>query len=574
MPYFRRYRWRFALGVVFVTLSNICSTRIPRVTGNAIDMLMRPSFASSDVLEAVVWLLLLTIGSGAFMMLTRQTIIVASRLIERDLRNDLLKAFTSLPLSYFRKTPTGEAMALATNDISAIREFIGPAVMYTANTVTTFFFALWMMFALDWQTTLISLIPLPLMSFSVYAIGKRVHHKFKDVQNHYSTLTSNVQESISGVRVVRAYGREENETNSFLALADSYRSKNLSLTQWQAGMMPANMVLVGLSQIGVLYWGGSRVMDGLMSYGDLAQFFMYLSQLIWPVVAVGWVTNLIQRASASSARLFSAMNAESDIVEAPTGTLPAPAGAVSMRDVWFRYAPGQPWILQGLSIDIPAGSTVGIVGPTGVGKTTFVNLLARLFDPTEGHIRLDEKDLKEYPLGEVRERVAVVPQEAFLFSLSLTDNVRFGKPSATDQEVREAGKTADIARDIEGFPEGWDTVVGERGVTLSGGQKQRMAIARSAVKNAPVIVFDDSLSAVDAETEQQILGGIRAMGGRRTVIIVANRMASVRHADKIILLDKGAIAASGTHEELLAQSPVYKAMVERQRLEEEIEEVE
>lgn len=579
-PYFVRHKWMFILGFVFVTLSNICSTSLPRVVGKTIDSIAhsvgKNTFTSADIALHIGLMFALTAGSGFFMFLTRRTMIVASRKIEYELRADVLNALERLPLQYFQRTPTGELMAYSTNDISAIREFFGPAVMYSANTVTTFVFALTMMLSLSPLITLMALLPMPFVSYGVYRIGSKVHLLFKDAQDHYAKMTAKAQENLSGVRVIRAYGREEDEIKAFHGMGEGYLQKMMRLVNIEAVMMPLMISLIGLSQVLVLGTGGYLVMRGQATIGDVTQFFIYLNLLIWPVIAIGWVTNLIQRAAASTGRLGRVFDEVPDIADtAETNhAMTTINGSIEFRNIRMKYAPNLPFALGntegGVSFSIKEGETIGIVGETGSGKTTLVNLIPRLFDIADGELLIDGVPIRQIPLHTLRSAIAIVPQESFLFSMTIADNIRFGKPLASMDEVVEASIVAQLHENIKGFPEGYSTLVGERGVTLSGGQKQRTAIARAIIRQPSIVIFDDSLSAVDTETEEKILRGLREVMYNRTSIIIAHRISTVKNADRIIVLDDGMIAESGSHEELLALGGIYAAMYSRQLLEEEI----
>ncbi|HVK37914.1 MAG TPA: ABC transporter ATP-binding protein [Candidatus Kapabacteria bacterium] len=572
-PYLRRYRGRLVLGLLFITLSNVFSVLIPRYVGSIIDGLASGKISSGELLREALIILGLSIGSGLFLYLTRQMIIVMSRLVEYDLRNAFMRHVQSLPMGYFTSTPTGDIMALATNDISAVREFAGPALMYATNTLTTFSFSLVMMLTLSVETTLLALLPLPIVSYSVYRLGARIHTLFGTVQTQYADMTSQAQENFSGVRVVRAYVREAYQTSSFAKLSDLYRVRNLELTKVQAAMIPAMTVLIGLSMIIVLLVGGRDVMAGRQTIGDIVQFFAYISQLIWPVIAVGWVTNLVQRAAASAERLDAVFSlaGEAD----PAAIEPdAPAtitGRLEFRDVWFRYRPELPYVLKGISFSVEPGRTLAVIGTTGSGKSTITHLLAHTYDATRGSVLIDDRPIAEIPLGVLRTSIGVVSQETFLFSDTIAGNIRFGRPDATLEEIRHAAEVAQLLESIDRFPKGFDTVVGERGITLSGGQKQRTSIARAVLRDPTVLMLDDALSAVDTETEELILRGLRTVMRARTTILIAHRISTVKDADQIIVLDDGAIIERGTHAELLALRGTYAQLYERQLLEEELE---
>ncbi len=578
-PYFIRHKWMFISGMIFVTISNICSTSLPRIVGKTVDSIAGKNgivFTSGDVALHIGIMLLLTAGSGFFMFLTRKTIIVASRRIEYELRRDVLSSLERLPLRYFQRTPTGELMAYSTNDISAIREFFGPAVMYSANTITTFLFALTMMISLSPIITIAALLPMPFVSFGVYRIGSRVHQLFKDAQDHYAKMTAKAQENLSGVRVIRAYGREEDEITAFHSMGEGYLRKMLRLVKIEAVMMPLMMALVGLSQVLVLGVGGYLVMNGKATIGDVTQFFIYLGLLIWPVIAIGWVTNLIQRAAASTGRLGRVFDEVSEIsdTDLTNRTITDVQGNIAFRNVRMKYAPNLPFALgseaQGISFRIKQGETIGIVGETGSGKTTLVNLIPRLFDAGDGEVLIDGQPIRSVPLHTLRRNIAIVPQESFLFSMTIADNIRFGNQQASMDDVVEASILAQLHENIKTFPEGFATMVGERGVTLSGGQKQRTAIARAIISNPKIIIFDDSLSAVDTETEERILHGLKKVMENRTSIIIAHRISTVKHADNILVLKNGMIAEEGSHDALLARNGMYADMYSRQLLEAEI----
>ncbi|MES2767017.1 MAG: ABC transporter ATP-binding protein, partial [Bacteroidota bacterium] len=518
-------------------------------------------------------IILLTAGSGLFMFLTRRTIIVASRLIEYDVRNDFLLALERQSLRFFHGTTTGSLMAHATNDVSAVREFIGPAVMYTANTLTTFTFAIAIMASLSPSITFFALLPLPLIGFTTYYVGKRVHTMFREVQEQFEELTSQAQESFSGVRVVRAYVREEFETERFKSMSNEYLVRNMRLARIQSLIMPVMAVLVGISQIIVLGYGGYQVIEGKTSLGVITQFFIYLNQLIWPVAAIGWVTNLVQRAAASIKRIGKILDESSDITESDTvdSSISEVGGAIEFKNVSFKYLPEFPYALKNVSFKVPQGSSIGIVGSVGSGKTTLINLLPRLYDVAEGEILIDGQDIRTIPLKTLRRSIGVVPQESFLFSLSIEDNIQFGREDATKEEVQKASDIAQLTPEIERFPEGFKTIVGERGITLSGGQKQRTAIARAIVRRPSILILDDALSAVDTDTEERVLKGLSEIMKDRTTILISHRISTVKNANRIIVLDDGGIAESGTHEELLKLGGQYAEMYSRQLLEEEIE---
>jgi ATP-binding cassette subfamily B protein len=569
-PYLRKHKLRLMLGFIFVTISNICSTSIPRFVGSIIDGMQHSQIDQSAVHASIGKILLLTIGSGFFMYLTRKTIIVSSRLIEYELRNDLLIALERQSLSFYHKNSTGSLMALTTNDISAMREFLGPALMYSANTITTFSFALAFMGSLNPSLTAMALLPLPFMAFLTYSIGKKVHIGFREVQEQFSGLTAQAQEAFSGVRVIRAYRRELHETQQFEKQSEIYKQKNIRLAFLQSLTMPSMMALVGFSNLLVLGYGGMLTIKGEATIGDLSQFFIYLNQLIWPVAAIGWVTNLIQRAAASSKRVGDIMDLQSEIQDEIDASIPASDDSgIKYQSIGMNY-PGRtiPALLD-ITFTVPKGSSLGIVGATGSGKSTIASLLPRLFDPTSGLITIDGQNIKTMPLHVLRNKIGLIQQEAFLFSMSLAENIRFGNPNASMEDVIKAAELAGLSQDIAEFPKGYDTIVGERGITLSGGQKQRTAIARAIIRNPEILIFDDAFSAVDTATEEHILRGLAKLMEHRTTILIAHRISTVALCDVIIVLDEGQIVKRGTHKELLELNGIYAQMYERQQLEDE-----
>lgn len=604
LPYIGKYRGRLIAGLMFITISNVFSVAIPHFIGQTIDKLGK-GLTSGGLAEQAVIIVGLSIGSGIFLYLTRQTIIVLSRLVEYDLRNDFLKHVQTLPMDHFNNTPTGDTMALATNDISAVREFVGPALMYASNTITTLLFALTMMLILSVKITLLALLPLPLVSYTVYRLGKRIHGLSIAVQSQYADLTSNAQENLSGVRVVRAYVREKYAVGVFGAMSEEYRRKNLERVRAEQLMMPAMMVLIGLSQLIVLGVGGWEVIYGNTTIGDIVQFFSYISQLIWPVIAVGWITNLVQRAAASMGRLNRIFELEPEVAQAFNTKATAAAsdtasaglasgnglakkkilgekiegekagkviaGKIEFRNVWFQYRPGLPFVLKNLSFTVQPGQTLAIIGSTGSGKTTIVNLLARLYEATQGEILIDDRPISQFSADELRTQIGVVAQETFLFSDTIAGNIRFGRRDATEQQTVRAADIAQLSENINRFPEGYQTMVGERGITLSGGQKQRTSIARALLRQPQILMLDDALSAVDTETEEQILRGLRQVMRSRTSILIAHRISTVKEADQILVMDEGEVIEQGTHDELLAIHGEYYSIYERQLLEQTLE---
>ncbi len=570
VPYLIRYRSKIILGIVFITISNVCSTTIPRVVGGTIDQLRAASVDQSEVTLHLLAILLLTIGSGFFMFATRRTIIIASRLIEEDLRNDLVDALRVQDQSFYQTRSTGSILAHASSDIGAVREFIGPAIMYSANTITTFTFAFsWMVMLHGWLTATI-VVPIPFIAYATYTLGKRIHERYKVVQQQYEQITTHAQESFSGIRVVRAYAQEGEESQRFRDLSNAYYRQNMNLARVQALMMPAMTVLFNLTYVAVLGVGGWLISHEDLTVGQLTQFFIYLNQLLWPIAAIGWVTGMIQRGAASMTRLASIIDHAPLIRdESVSKATPHPiTGAVRFEDVSLTLG-GRP-VLSNITLSVPAGSSIGIVGAVGAGKSSFVNLIPRLFDASGGTVFIDDVDVRSIPLHHLRGSIAVVPQESFLFSTSIRENVRFGRPDATDAEVLGAAAAAQLTNEVGAMPDGFDTIVGERGVTLSGGQKQRTALARAIASNPSILILDDALSAIDTHTEERIRRALEPIMKGRTTFIVAHRLSTVQHCNTIAVLAEGRIAEQGSHDELIARGGIYASMFARQQLEREV----
>ncbi|MCS7169270.1 MAG: ABC transporter ATP-binding protein/permease [Candidatus Kapabacteria bacterium] len=575
LPYLRRYRLRLLIGALSVLAANLTWAFTPRIVGHTVDGIIARSLPTTFLLLNLGGILGLTLLGGALTFLMRQTIIVVSRILEYELRNDFLHALERHSARFFHTYPTGELMAYATNDISSVREFLGPAIMYGLNTAMALAFSLLFMLTLDVPMTVFALLPLPLAAVLTYTIGRRVHATFTTVQEQFGELTRHAQESFAAIRVVRAYGAEAAESDRFRRLSWEYALRNIRLGRLQAFSSPSMLALVGIVQLIVLGYGGFRLMEQTLTAGELTQFFLYTNELIWPFAALGWITNIVQRAAASAARLRQLMELTPDVPD--TGQLRIRVqelhGRIEFRNVWFRYSDDRPWVLRGVSFTIPAGSIVGITGPIGSGKSTLVTILTRLYDVTQGCILLDGHDIRDYPLHVLRSAITVVPQEPFLFSLSVAENIRFGKPDASLEEVLRASQWAALHSDVELFPKGYDTLVGERGITLSGGQKQRVALARALLRSSPVLVLDDAFSSIDSATESAIQRRLRELTAGRTIILIAHRIASLLIADRILVLDNGIVAEEGTHSELLQRGGLYAQLNQYQTLQAELEQL-
>ncbi len=569
-PYLWRYRRELLAGLVCILLTNFFMMSAPKFVGRAIDT-MNGNFTSSNVLHYVLLALLCSALSGVFMFLVRQFIIVASRKIEYDLKNDFYAHLQRLSPQFFRQSNTGDLMSRATNDLNAVRNYLGPGIMYSLNTLFRLIFALSAMLTVSPMLTLFALLPAPVLSYLVYRMGKAIHEQSQTLQAKYGELSTKVQENLAGIRVVKAYAREESDTAAFAALNREYYDQNLKLARLQALFYPSMSALLGLSVMLILWIGGQYVIHGQMTLGDIAQFLVYMTSLAWPLISIGWVTNILQRAAAAQLRLDEVMLAQPDITDQASDEQVSIEGEIEFRQVSFAY-PTQPerLVLKNLSFKIPKGCRFAIVGATGSGKSTLVNLLPRLIEPIRGEILIDGRPIQTLPLRLLRRAIGFVPQDHFLFSDTIRHNIAFGVPHASLDEIRKAAWVAAIDEEIERFPAGYDTLIGERGITLSGGQKQRLSIARALLSQPKILILDDSLCAVDTHTEDTILNRLQAATAAMTVILISHRISTVQHADHIIVLDNGELVESGTHDELLAKDGLYASLYRKQLLEEEL----
>jgi ATP-binding cassette subfamily B multidrug efflux pump len=570
LPYLKRYRWGFLAGAVYVVLSNGAQAGLPMVIGNAARSLQSGVNQHKLLIFALQVLALATVRS-VFLFLTRWVVIGISRDIEFDLRNDLFAHLETLSYSYYQRMRTGDIMARVTNDLNAVRMLMGPAIMYSANTLVFTALALWFMISKSPKLTFYAFLPLPVVSIVIQYFGRRIHERFERIQAMFSDISARAQENFSGARVIRAYVQEEAEIASFESANQEYIKRSLKLVRLMGMLWPTLELMLGLAMVLVLWIGGRQVLAGRMDIGVFTSFNLYMLQLMWPVIALGWVVNIFQRGTASLIRLNEILQEQPEIKDEVGASDLTVAGEIEFRGLNFAYD-GKP-VLHDLNLRIPAGTSMAIVGPTGSGKTTLVNLIPRIYDADPGMVLVDGRPIREFSLASLRKNIGFVPQETFLFSDRIRENIALGVESATDQEIHNAAEAANIAQDIEGFPEQYQTMVGERGITLSGGQKQRTAIARALIRNPRILILDDALSSVDTHTEDKILNHLREVMQGRTTIFISHRVSTVRNADRIAVLHEGQIVESGTHDELLALNGYYSDLYNKQLLEEELAEV-
>ncbi|MEY8868109.1 ABC transporter ATP-binding protein [Meridianimaribacter flavus] len=576
--YFYKYRYKLLSGVIITIVARIFLLFTPELVGSSVDVIDEYrkgiitdiAIVKRELLINILYIVGAAVIGGIFTFLMRQTIINVSRYIEFDLKNEVYQQYQRLSLDFYKSNRTGDLMSRISEDVGKAREYAGPAIMYSINTLTLFVIALFLMFKSAPLLTLYTIIPLPVLSYLIYVLSKTIHKRSTIVQVWLSKLSTFTQESFSGVSVIKSYGIEEQVNADFDTLSTESREKNINLTKVQALFFPLMIFLIGLSNIIVIYIGGKQYIDGeIESLGVIAKFIIYVNLLTWPVATVGWVTSVVQRAEASQKRINEFLKQEPTIKN-KTQEHTTVEGNIEFSNVSFTYPDTNIEALKGISFSLKKGETLAILGKTGSGKSTVLDLIGRLYDINQGSITIDDKPIDMLNLNDLRNSIGYVPQDAFLFSDTIKNNIMFGKENATDEDVINAAKNADVHKNIKKFSKGYDTVLGERGITLSGGQKQRVSIARAIIKSPKILLFDDCLSAVDTETEEKILKNLSKVSEGKTTIIVSHRISSAKNADKVIVLDDGKIIQSGSHETLLNSDGYYKELYLKQLTEKEI----
>jgi ATP-binding cassette subfamily B protein len=589
-PYFIKYKNRLILGTFFITISNVFAIYPAEILRKGIDLVgdslkmyqVNKGTPLAEAIESEVYETLLVFGliviatallKGVFMFFMRQTIIVMSRLIEFDLKNDIYHHYQQLDVAFYKRNKTGDLMARISEDVSQVRMYVGPAIMYAISTVTLFILITAKMLSIHLMLTVYVLLPLPLLAIIIYLINSKVIKKSERVQQQLSTISSTVQEFFSGIRVLKAYNRAEYANQKFIEEAAEYQKRNIDLIKVNALFFPMIVLLIGLSTLITIYFGGLKVFDNSITTGTIAEFIMYVNMLTWPVASIGWVTSIVQRAAASQTRINEFLDQVPTIVNSSRDETPI-EGKISFQRVSFHYPNSNKAALNNISFEVGIGKSLAIVGRTGAGKSTIAALLARTYDCTSGTIKIDDRNIKDVNLNNLRSSIGYVPQEVFLFSDSIANNISFGlKNNLTEAEkhdkIVKAAKDAAVYDNIMAFPEGFETQIGERGITLSGGQKQRISIARAIIRKPEILIFDDSLSAIDTETEEKILQSLAQIMKGRTTIIISHRISSIKDCDSILVVDNGEVAEYGTHEELMKKENAYYTLYQQQLLEEE-----
>ncbi|MCB0494739.1 MAG: ABC transporter ATP-binding protein [Cyclobacteriaceae bacterium] len=584
--YLYRYKYYLLLGILFTIFTNIFQILPAQIVRYALNLVVENvtlyKLFSDGTLESIMFqhfatgigifagiILLFALIRGGFLFLVRQTLIVMSRLVEYDLKNEIYEHYQTLPLSFYRKNNTGDIMNRISEDVSRVRMYLGPSIMYGLNLIILFVILIPYMFSIDVRLTLYALLPLPVLSFSIYFVNNIINKRSEEIQRSQSALSTFVQEAFSGIRVLKSYVRENDSLESFVEASDDYKVKSLQLTKVNALFFPLIMSMIGLSTILVIYIGGKQVIEGSITYGNIAEFIIYVNMLTWPVTALGWVTSIMQRAAASQQRINEFLQEKNDIVS-EQNLQKEITGNITFENVAFTYPESGITAIKDFNIEVNEGDSLAIIGTTGSGKSTIANLLTRMFDVSKGQILIDGTPLKEFDPAWLRSQMGYVPQEVFLFSDTIANNIAFGSQEISIDKVYKAAKDADLYNNVMDFPKQFETVLGERGITLSGGQKQRVSIARAIARDPKILILDDALSAVDTKTEHIILNSMKRIMRDRTSIIISHRVSSAKLANTIVVLDDGQIIEQGTHEELIAKNGSYKELYDKQLKAEEI----
>jgi ATP-binding cassette, subfamily B, multidrug efflux pump len=567
----KKYRGRLILGTIFIICGNAVGVINPMIIQQTIDYLAK-EIEINTLLMYAGFIVLIAVGQGIFRFLMRQTVIVGSRLIENDFRNELFGHLQKMSAKFFHNMPTGDIMARMTNDLNAVRAVLGPGIMYSINTIITFIFVITMMVRISPMLTLFALIPIPMMAILVNRFGMQIHKRYKEIQTHFSKISTKAQENLSGIRIVKAYVQEKNEINEFNKLNEEYIKKNMAYAKVYAAFHPMMIFIIGIGVVLVLWIGGELIMNKVISLGQFVAFSLYLGMLVWPSIALGWVVGIFQQGKASMQRINEIIYKEPDIADtADTIIMETLKGDIEIKDLNFSYSTNEQPVLKNINLKIEAGKILAIVGRTGSGKSTIINLLTRTFDPENKAVFIDGVDIKQIPLEVLRKNIGYVPQETLLFSDTIKENIGFGIDNPELEEIEKSARSTQIHNSIVDFPDMYETMLGERGINLSGGQKQRISIARAIIKSPRILILDDCLSAVDTITEEKILEQLKEIMKDKTCIWVSHRISAIKNADKIIVLEDGKIEEEGTHGELLKLNGIYANLHEKQQLEEALD---